>query len=74
MFATHTALAWAMLRHNEQFRSATASRDVIGQAKGMITERYNIDAVRAFDLLRRLSQESNTPVAEIAHRLVTDGP
>jgi transcriptional regulator with GAF, ATPase, and Fis domain len=70
ILATHMALAWNMFRRDEQFRSALASRDVIGQAKGMIMERFDVDAVQAFELLKRLSQSSNTPVAEIAHRLV----
>ena len=53
-----------------QFRSALASRDVIGQAKGIIMERFDVDAVRAFEMLRRLSQDSNTPVADVARRLI----
>ncbi|WP_242657751.1 GAF and ANTAR domain-containing protein [Mycobacterium kubicae] len=72
-FATHTALAWNIVRRDEQFHSALASRDIIGQAKGMLMERFSIDAIGAFDLLKRLSQESNTPVAEIARRLVGSG-
>lgn len=71
--ATHTTLAWTMLRREEQFRSALISRDLIGQAKGMLMERFNIDTVAAFALLKRLSQESNTPVAQIASRVVTAG-
>jgi transcriptional regulator with GAF, ATPase, and Fis domain len=70
MLATHTALAWNMVRRDEQFRSALASRDIIGQAKGMIMERFRIDAVQAFELLKRLSQSSNTPLAVVARQLV----
>jgi GAF domain-containing protein len=70
VFATHTALAWKLARREEQFRSALASRDIIGQAKGMIMERFSIDAVQAFELLKRLSQNSNTPVAAVARQLV----
>lgn len=68
--ATHAALAWHMVRRDEQFRSALASRDVIGQAKGMLMERFDIDAVRAFELLKRLSQNMNTPLADVAQRVV----
>jgi hypothetical protein len=68
--ATHTALAWNALDQTRQFRSALASRDVIGQAKGIVMERYRIDAVSAFDLLKRLSQESNSPVADVAEQIV----
>jgi transcriptional regulator with GAF, ATPase, and Fis domain len=68
--ATHTALAWNLVRRDEQFRSALASRDIIGQAKGMIMERFKINAVQAFELLKRLSQNSNTAVAVVARELV----
>ena len=70
ILATHTALAWNMVRRAEQFRSALASRDIIGQAKGMIMERFKIDAVQAFELLRRLSQSSNTALVVVARQLV----
>lgn len=53
-----------------QLRSALATRDVIGQAKGMIMERYDLDATAAFVLLVKLSQDSNTRVADLARTLV----
>ncbi len=75
IFAAHAANAWTASERNMQFNSALASRDIIGQAKGMIMERYNIDAVQAFELLRRLSQDSNVKLAELARQLVeTDHP
>lgn len=70
ILAGHTAIVWNMLRRDEQFRSALASRDIIGQAKGMIMERFKIDAVQAFELLKRLSQSANTPLAAVARQLV----
>jgi len=73
IMGTHIALAWTMLRHDQQFRSALASRDLIGQAKGILMERFGIDAVSAFDLLSKLSQDSNIAVVDIARRLVEPG-
>ena len=35
-----------------QFESVLASRDNIGQAKGILMERFQIDAIRAFELRR----------------------
>jgi GAF domain-containing protein len=70
MFATHAALVWNMARRDQQFRTALVSRDIIGQAKGMLMERFHIDAAEAFKLLARLSQESNTRVAELSHHVV----
>lgn len=70
VLATHAAIALSNARRGQQFRSALATRDLIGQAKGMLMERYGVDAVRAFDILRQLSQESNTPVTRIAEQVV----
>jgi GAF domain-containing protein len=66
IFAAHSSVAWNSARRDEQFTRALASRDVIGQAKGMIMERYSVDAVQAFALLRKLSQDSNVPLIEVA--------
>ncbi len=70
VYATHIALAWSMMRRQDQFRSALATRDIIGQAKGVIMERFNLDAVEAFELLRRLSQQSNMRLVDIAAALI----
>jgi GAF domain-containing protein len=70
IFAAHSSVAWNAARRDEQFKRALASRDVIGQAKGMIRERYGVDAVQAFAVLRRLSQDSNVPLIQIATELV----
>jgi transcriptional regulator with GAF, ATPase, and Fis domain len=66
----HAAIAFSAARRIEQFRSALASRDLIGQAKGIIMERYKVNAVAAFTLLLKLSQNTNTPLHEVARRLV----
>ena len=71
IFATHTALVWNMMRRDQQFRGAIVSRDIIGQAKGRLMERFDVDADAAFDMLKRMSQESNTPINQIAQRIVT---
>lgn len=74
MLATHAAIALITRDKQTQFKSALASRDIIGQAKGMIMERFNVDAVRAFELLTKLSQTSNTPVSTVAAQVVARGP
>jgi GAF domain-containing protein len=70
VLASHAAAAILASRQGEQLQSAMASRDSIGQAKGIIMERFDVDAVRAFDLLRQLSQEQNIPLAAIAQRVI----
>jgi transcriptional regulator with GAF, ATPase, and Fis domain len=70
VFAAHSSVAWNAARRDEQFKRALSTRDVIGQAKGMLMERYGVNAIQAFDLLRKLSQDSNTPLTQIAADLV----
>ncbi|MBO0678384.1 GAF and ANTAR domain-containing protein [Mycolicibacterium sp. S2-37] len=74
VFATHSAALWSVILRDDQFRSALASRDIIGQAKGILMERFGIDATRAFDLMTTLSQESNTKVVDVAQRVVETEP
>lgn len=68
--AQHAAVALSRAASLGQFKSALASRDTIGQAKGMLMERYGIDAVQAFELLRKLSSVENTPLRDVAQQLV----
>jgi GAF domain-containing protein len=70
VFAAHSSVAWNAARRDEQFKKALASRDTIGQAKGMIMERYGVDAVQAFEVLRKLSQDSNVPLIQVATELI----
>jgi len=52
---------------------ALSSRDVIGQAKGILMERLRITPEDAFDLLRRSSQQLNIKLREIASTLTQTG-
>lgn len=70
IFATHAGLVWNMTRRDQQFRAALASRDIIGQAKGRMMERFDVTAARAFEMLKLMSQNSNTPIAQVAQRVV----
>jgi AmiR/NasT family two-component response regulator len=70
MLANHAAIALVHDTHERQFRAALATRDVIGQAKGILMERFGVDATRAFGMLAAISQDTNTPVRDLAVRLV----
>ena len=69
-FATQAALALHAEARTTQFREALASRDIIGQAKGLLMRDFAVDADGAFDLLRRMSQDTNIRVVDLARRLV----
>ena len=70
VLAAHAAAAILASRHGEQLQSALSTRDRIGQAKGIVMERYGIDEVQAFEMLRRLSQDGNTRLIDIARRVI----
>ena len=70
VFATHAALALADVRHSRQMDEALASRDAIGQAKGLLMAQQNLTSQQAFDLLVRASQEANIKLTDVATWLV----
>jgi GAF domain-containing protein len=70
VLAAHAAAAILASRQGEQLESALSTRDRIGQAKGIIMERFGVDDVQAFDMLRRLSQDGNTRLVEVAQRVI----
>lgn len=51
---------------------ALHTRNEIGQATGILIERFGVTAQTAFDLLVESSQHSNSKLADVAHRLVSD--
>ncbi len=62
-----------LIRELYQLELAVASRDVIGQAKGILMERFRLSADQAFDLLRHRSQHLNLKLFEVAEHLARTG-
>jgi ANTAR domain/GAF domain len=52
---------------------ALRTRELVGQAQGILMERERITADRAFDVLRRASQYMNIKLREVAETLVETG-
>jgi GAF domain-containing protein len=55
---------------NQQLRHALMTRDMIGQAKGILMTREGFSAEEAFDVLRRASQRTNRKLRDIAAEIV----
>jgi GAF domain-containing protein len=55
---------------NEQLRNALETREVIGQAKGILMEREGCSADEAFGLLRGVSQRTNRKLRDVAQDVV----
>jgi GAF domain-containing protein len=73
VFATVAALALADALRTEQMRAAMETRDLIGQAKGILMERNRITAPDAFAQLARQSQIRNVKLTVVARHLVETG-
>ena len=54
-------------------QEALLSRDVIGQAKGILMERLKTTPEDAFDILKRSSQRLNLKLREVAHNVTETG-
>jgi len=60
-------------RRADNLHAALATREIIGQAQGILMERERISAEQAFDILRRASQHLNRKLGDIAKDLVDTG-
>lgn len=70
IFARHASIALANAHQEQGLLVAIDARKVIGQAQGILMERFDIDADRAFDVLRRYSQHHNTKLHVVAAWLI----
>lgn len=66
----HASVALAAARQEESLTQAIDARKLVGQAQGILMERYDLDDAQAFDVLRRYSQTTNTKLNEVARHLV----
>lgn len=71
--ASHAAIALADAQKLDQLHQAVASRDVIGQAKGILMERHRVTSHQAFLLLAKASSHTNRKLLDIAEELVNTG-
>ena len=74
----HIALATAQERTDNIERAdnlviALRTRELIGQAQGILIERERITADQAFDVLRRASQHMNIKLRTVAETLIETG-
>jgi len=72
IFATHAAVALAASTNEVNLKRAIDTRHVIGQAQGILMERFGLDDIRAFAVLRRLSQDGNIKLRKIAQQIVEE--
>ena len=73
LFASHAAIAFAGAEKVRHLNVALVRRDLIGQAKGILMERFKITAEQAFRTLVRVSQDNNRKLFDVAEELSQTG-
>lgn len=73
VLAVLAAITLSESRGRSNLQRALESRDLIGQAKGIIMQARRVTADEAFALLVRRSQETNTKLVDVAEAVVTTG-
>jgi hypothetical protein len=73
IYATHASAALTVSRATDSLRRAMHTRQLIGEAAGILMERHRIDSPKAFDLLVRASQDLNVKLRTVADRVVHTG-
>jgi GAF domain-containing protein len=73
LLASHAAIAVADAHHFQNVTSALVNRDIIGQAKGILMERFKITSDQAFAVLAKVSQDTNRKVSALAEDLARTG-
>ncbi|WP_238165711.1 GAF and ANTAR domain-containing protein [Kribbella caucasensis] len=71
ILAQHAAVAVATAQQTTTLSLAVDARNTIGQAQGILMERYNLTPDQAFDVLRRYSQQNNIKLNAVARHLIT---
>jgi GAF domain-containing protein len=70
ILARHASIAVAHARKEASLLQAMDARKLIGQAQGMLMERFSVDADAAFAILRRYSQDNNRKLRDVAVELI----
>lgn len=72
-FATHAAVALFAARQTAAFMHSVEARHTIGMAQGILMTRYGLNRERSFELLRRLSNQTNIKLRDVAQQVTDQG-
>ncbi|MBR8743758.1 GAF and ANTAR domain-containing protein [Nocardiopsis sp. MG754419] len=73
ILAAHAAVALAAAQKSADLHQAIRTRERIGEATGILMERYRLTNTQAFSLLVKASQKLNTKLRDIAEDIVRTG-
>ncbi len=72
LFGTHAAIALGHAQERETLTEGLETRRAIGQAIGILMERYTMDEDRAFAFLVRASSHANIKLRVVAQEIVAE--
>jgi GAF domain-containing protein len=70
ILARHASVAVATARQEQSMLQAIDARKLVGIAMGLLMERYDLPEDKAFAVLRRYSQDTNTKLRDVAQHLI----
>lgn len=70
ILARHASVAVASARDDETMATAVDARKLVGQAMGILMERFDLDESGAFEILKRYSQQHNIKLRDVAQELI----
>ncbi|MEV7140580.1 GAF and ANTAR domain-containing protein [Streptomyces tauricus] len=73
ILASHAAVAFSAARTHQQLSHAMETRHEIGEAMGILMERYGLTEDAAFKVLKKTSQDRNVKLREIARQICRTG-
>jgi GAF domain-containing protein len=73
VIAAHASIVLAHTRSTQNLRRGMNTRNLIGQAQGILMARHRLTPDQAFEALRRHSQTTNTRLTVLAEELISTG-
>jgi len=70
LLAAHATAAFAAAERAGGLATALTTRTTIGQAQGIVMQKFDIDADAAFEFLKRISQHENRRLFAVAEAIV----
>jgi transcriptional regulator with GAF, ATPase, and Fis domain len=70
VFAAHAAVAWSTSQTIENLKAGMVTRQLIGQAVGLLMVRQSMSESDALEALRRASQRLNVKLRQVAESIV----
>jgi hypothetical protein len=72
IYAAHAANAIAANGEISGLQTALQTRHAIGMAQGLLMQRYQLSENQAFEFLRRISQDANVKLHDVAAKVISE--